>query len=100
MKIDMLSRMIPFFDFNVVEKIAVDAVKHNFVAMKVNHLSGAVHFGNIVCGLTLYTATFFRLLNFFIEGFISLLLFDGYKDQMCCPVLWFAMFLLPTFSYS
>ncbi|KAM0900272.1 hypothetical protein ACQ4PT_020741 [Festuca glaucescens] len=47
MKIDMLSRMIPFFDFNVVEKIAVDAVKHNFVAMKVNHLSGAVHFGNI-----------------------------------------------------
>ncbi|KAM0837775.1 hypothetical protein ACQ4PT_061404 [Festuca glaucescens] len=47
MKIDMLSRMIPFFDFNVVEKIAVDAVKHNFVAMKVNHLSGAVHFGNM-----------------------------------------------------
>ncbi|MCS4558950.1 PCI domain-containing protein, partial [Shewanella sp. C32] len=37
-KIDMLSRMIPFFDFSVVEKISVDAVKHNFVAMKVNHL--------------------------------------------------------------
>ncbi|CAM0944423.1 unnamed protein product [Alopecurus aequalis] len=47
MKIDMLSKMIPFFDFNVVEKIAVDAVKHNFVAMKVNHLTGAVHFGNM-----------------------------------------------------
>ncbi|VAH55194.1 unnamed protein product [Triticum turgidum subsp. durum] len=47
MKIDMLSRMIPFFEFNVVEKIAVDAVKHNFVAMKVNHLAGAVHFGNM-----------------------------------------------------
>ncbi|KAF0918346.1 hypothetical protein E2562_023517 [Oryza meyeriana var. granulata] len=46
-KIDMLSRMIPFFDFSVVEKISVDAVKHNFVAMKVNHLSGAVHFGNM-----------------------------------------------------
>ncbi|KAL5228760.1 hypothetical protein ABZP36_017025 [Zizania latifolia] len=46
MKIDMLSKMIPFFDFAVVEKISVDAVKHNFVAMKVNHLSGAVHFGN------------------------------------------------------
>jgi hypothetical protein len=56
MKIDMLSRMIPFFDFKVVEKIAVDAVKHNFVAMKVNHLSGAVHFGNMVCGLTLHSA--------------------------------------------
>ncbi|XBI75335.1 hypothetical protein VPH35_068716 [Triticum aestivum] len=47
MKIDMLSRMIPFFDSNVVEKMAVDAVKHNFVAMKVNHLSGAVHFGKM-----------------------------------------------------
>uniref|UniRef100_A0A0E0JDF0 Eukaryotic translation initiation factor 3 subunit A n=1 Tax=Oryza punctata TaxID=4537 RepID=A0A0E0JDF0_ORYPU len=46
-KIDMLSRMIPFFDFSVVEKISVDAVKHNFVAMKVNHLSGAVHFGKM-----------------------------------------------------
>jgi hypothetical protein len=33
-----------------VEKISVDVVKHNFVAMKVNHLSGAVHFGNLVCG--------------------------------------------------
>ncbi|KAI4973602.1 hypothetical protein ZWY2020_041383 [Hordeum vulgare] len=47
MKIDMLSRMIPFFDFNAVEKMAVDAVKHNFVAMKVNHLSGAVYFGKM-----------------------------------------------------
>ncbi|KAL6627533.1 hypothetical protein ACP70R_031259 [Stipagrostis hirtigluma subsp. patula] len=47
MKIDMLSRMIPFFDFSVVEKISVDSVKHNFVAMKVNHLSGAVHFGTV-----------------------------------------------------
>ena len=48
MKIDMLSRMIPFFDFSVVEKISVDAVKRNFVAIKVNHLSGAVHFGTVV----------------------------------------------------
>ncbi|CAD6240214.1 unnamed protein product [Miscanthus lutarioriparius] len=47
MKIDMLSRMIPFFDFSVVEKISVDAVKRNFVAIKVNHLSGAVHFGTV-----------------------------------------------------
>lgn len=50
MKIDMLSKMIPFFDFAVVEKISVDAVKRNFVAIKVNHLSGAVHFGTVVCG--------------------------------------------------
>jgi translation initiation factor 3 subunit A len=47
-KIDMLSRMIPFFDFAVVEKISVDAVKRNFVSIKVNHLSGAVHFGTVV----------------------------------------------------
>ncbi|WVZ72030.1 hypothetical protein U9M48_020550 [Paspalum notatum var. saurae] len=47
MKIDMLSRMIPFFDFAVVEKISVDAVKRNFVAIKINHLSGAVHFGTV-----------------------------------------------------
>ncbi|CAL4964885.1 unnamed protein product [Urochloa decumbens] len=47
MKIDMLSRMIPFFDFAVVEKISVDAVKRNFVAIKVNHLSGAVNFGTV-----------------------------------------------------
>ncbi|AQK90678.1 Eukaryotic translation initiation factor 3 subunit A [Zea mays] len=47
MKIDMLSRMIPFFDFFVVEKISVVAVRRNFVAIKVNHLSGAVHFGTV-----------------------------------------------------
>ncbi|KAM3271874.1 hypothetical protein ACQJBY_042218 [Aegilops geniculata] len=46
MRIDTLSRMIPFFDFNVMEKIAVDAVKHSFVAMKVDHFSGAVRFSN------------------------------------------------------
>jgi translation initiation factor 3 subunit A len=49
MKIDMLSKMVPFFDFAVVEKISVDAVKYNYVAMKVDHLNGAVIFGNVVC---------------------------------------------------
>jgi translation initiation factor 3 subunit A len=49
-KIDMLSRMIPFFDFSVVEKISVDAAKQNFVAIKVDHLSGVVQFGTVVCG--------------------------------------------------
>ncbi|XP_038988164.1 eukaryotic translation initiation factor 3 subunit A-like [Phoenix dactylifera] len=47
MKIEMLSKMIPFFDFSVVEKIAVDAVKYNFVAVKVDHLKDAVLFGNV-----------------------------------------------------
>eukprot|EP00268_Persea_americana_P000327 TRINITY_DN1011_c0_g1_i2.p1 TRINITY_DN1011_c0_g1~~TRINITY_DN1011_c0_g1_i2.p1 ORF type:complete len:963 (+),score=228.16 TRINITY_DN1011_c0_g1_i2:352-3240(+) len=47
MKIEVLSKMIPFFDFSVVEKLAVDAVKYNFVAMKIIHRNGAVHFGNM-----------------------------------------------------
>lgn len=48
MKIDHLSRMIPFSDFSVVEKIYVDAVKHNFIAMKVDHMKGVMMFGNMV----------------------------------------------------
>ncbi|KAL5981079.1 hypothetical protein ACLOJK_028999 [Asimina triloba] len=47
MKIQVLSGMIPFFDFSVVEKISMDAVKYNFVAMKVNHLKGVVFFGSM-----------------------------------------------------
>ncbi|KAJ3676233.1 hypothetical protein LUZ60_003645 [Juncus effusus] len=47
MKIEMLSKMVPFFDFSSVEKISVDAVKYNFIAMKVDHLKGAVIFGNV-----------------------------------------------------
>ncbi|KAG4189123.1 hypothetical protein ERO13_A08G207600v2 [Gossypium hirsutum] len=47
MKIESLSQMIPFFEFSMVEKISVDAVKHNFIAMKVDHMKGAVLFGNM-----------------------------------------------------
>ncbi|KAL5853920.1 hypothetical protein ACOSQ3_009038 [Xanthoceras sorbifolium] len=47
MKIESLSKMIPFFDFSVVEKISVDAVKHNFIAMKVDYMKGVVLFGNM-----------------------------------------------------
>lgn len=49
MKIETLSKMIPFFDFSVVEKISVDAVKYNFFAIKVDHRKGAAIFGNEVC---------------------------------------------------
>ncbi|KAL3531838.1 hypothetical protein ACH5RR_005359 [Cinchona calisaya] len=45
MKIENLSKMISFFNFAVVEKIFVDAIKHNFIAMKVDHMKGAVFFG-------------------------------------------------------
>nr|GMC57846.1 eukaryotic translation initiation factor 3 subunit A-like [Ipomoea batatas] len=41
---DILSKMISFFDF-VVEKISVEAVKHNLIAMKADHIKGAVFFG-------------------------------------------------------
>ncbi|PON67022.1 Proteasome component (PCI) domain containing protein [Parasponia andersonii] len=48
MRIECLSEKIPFYEFSVVEKISVDAVKHNFVAMKVDHMKGVVLFGNLV----------------------------------------------------
>ncbi|WMV52290.1 hypothetical protein MTR67_045675 [Solanum verrucosum] len=44
-QIGNLSKMIPFFDFAAIEKISVDAVRHNFVAIKVDHLNGSVLFG-------------------------------------------------------
>ncbi|KAK6778627.1 hypothetical protein RDI58_025345 [Solanum bulbocastanum] len=44
-QIGNLSKMIPFFDLAAIEKISVDAVRHNFVAIKVDHLSGSVLFG-------------------------------------------------------
>ncbi|KAI3949498.1 hypothetical protein MKW92_024906 [Papaver armeniacum] len=47
MKIEVLSKMIPFFDFSVVEKVSVDAIKSNFIAMKVDHQKGAVLFGSL-----------------------------------------------------
>lgn len=48
MKMESLSQIIPFFDFSMVEKISVDAVKHNFIAMKFDHMKGIVVFGNMV----------------------------------------------------
>lgn len=48
MKIECLSQMIPFYDFSTVEKISVDAIKHDFVAMKVDYMKGVVLFGNFV----------------------------------------------------
>ncbi|KAL3615348.1 Eukaryotic translation initiation factor 3 subunit A [Castilleja foliolosa] len=45
MNIDNVSKIIPFFDFPTVEKISADAVKNNFLAMKVDYRKGAVFFG-------------------------------------------------------
>ncbi|KAL7591610.1 hypothetical protein Lser_V15G33844 [Lactuca serriola] len=47
MKVETLSKMVPFFDFSAVERISVDAVKHNFIAMKVDHMKGAIIFGDL-----------------------------------------------------
>jgi len=47
-RIESLSQLVPFFQFSEVEKISVDAVKNNFVAMKVDHMKGVVIFGNLV----------------------------------------------------
>ena len=51
MKITALSRMIPFSDFAVVEKLSVDAVKYNFLQLKIDHLKGIVQFGSQVKNL-------------------------------------------------
>ncbi|XP_047330437.1 eukaryotic translation initiation factor 3 subunit A-like [Impatiens glandulifera] len=46
-KIENLSRMIPFHDFSTVEKIAVDAVNSNFLSLKVDYMKGIVIFGHL-----------------------------------------------------
>lgn len=48
MKIDSLCKMIPFFEFSLLEKISMDAVKYNFLSMKIDHIKGAVVFGSLV----------------------------------------------------
>lgn len=66
MKIETLSRMIPFFDFSVVEKISVDAVKQKFLSMKVDHMKNAVIFCKTSLeadGLRDHLASFAELLN-------------------------------------
>ncbi|XP_073389708.1 eukaryotic translation initiation factor 3 subunit A isoform X1 [Physcomitrium patens] len=45
-KIADLTRMVTFFDFSKVEKLIVEAVKYNFVQMKVDHLKEVVNFGS------------------------------------------------------
>ncbi|PHT31919.1 hypothetical protein CQW23_28256 [Capsicum baccatum] len=44
-QISDLSKKILFFDFAVIEKISMNAIRHNFVAIKVNQIKGDVFFG-------------------------------------------------------
>ncbi|KAK4768980.1 hypothetical protein SAY86_027130 [Trapa natans] len=46
MKIEGLDQLIPFFNFLVVEKVIVEAVKHKFLALKIDHAKGVVQFGD------------------------------------------------------
>ena len=45
MKITVFSKMIPFYDFPIVEKLSVDAMKYNFLQLKIDHSKGIVQFG-------------------------------------------------------
>ncbi|KAL3515996.1 hypothetical protein ACH5RR_022898 [Cinchona calisaya] len=47
MKIDSLCKMVPFFEFSFLEKISMDAVKYNFLSLKIDHIKGAVVFGSL-----------------------------------------------------
>lgn len=68
MKIETLSGMIPFFDFSVVEKISVDAVKQKFVSMKVDHMKNVVIFSKTVCFPAFYCG--YLLINFMTLGIL------------------------------
>ena len=67
MKIESLLRMIPFFDFSAVEKISVDAVKQNFIAMKVDHSRNIVLFGDLVLNFFSCFLSFFLLFSFYTK---------------------------------
>ena len=77
MKIESLSQMIPFFDFFAVEKISVDAVKHNFIAMKVDHMKHVVLFGTPVCFIlhTLFLFMYYLLFLFLSDSPICMPLY-------------------------
>lgn len=47
-KITSLTDMVTFTDFTAVEKLIVEAVKYNFVQMRVDHLKGVVSFASQV----------------------------------------------------
>lgn len=40
--------MVTFFDFSIIEKLIVEAVKYNYVQMKVDHVREVVNFGSQV----------------------------------------------------
>lgn len=47
MKIDSLCKLIPFVEFSFLERIFMDAVKYNFLSMKIDHMKDAAIFGSV-----------------------------------------------------
>lgn len=45
MRLDALAALIPFQPFADTEKLIVDAVKYNFLSLRLDHRAGCVHFG-------------------------------------------------------
>lgn len=42
------SRIKPFSDFSILEKLSVDIMKYNSLRLKIDHLKGIVKFGSQV----------------------------------------------------
>lgn len=47
-KIESLSKMLPFLDFSEMERISVEAVEHYLFSLKIDHVRGSVVFGKLV----------------------------------------------------
>eukprot|EP00891_Asterochloris_glomerata_P003711 jgi/Astpho2/3711/Aster-04897 len=45
MRVDSLEALVPFMGFSDVEQLIVDAVKHDFLQVRIDHRNGTVHFG-------------------------------------------------------
>ncbi|KAG2498414.1 hypothetical protein HYH03_003672 [Edaphochlamys debaryana] len=45
MRIDELGALVPFYSFAEVEAVVVDAVKYEYLQMRVDHRNGTLHFG-------------------------------------------------------
>eukprot|EP00798_Chlamydomonas_sp_ICE-L_P024015 gene24015-9590_t len=46
LKVSSLASMVPFATFGEVEAIVVDAVRYNFLQVRVDHRNGTLHFGS------------------------------------------------------
>lgn len=46
MRISELAALVPFYTFAEVEAVVVDAVKHDYLQMRVDHRNGTLHFGS------------------------------------------------------